>query len=243
MKSAVPHVVALVEDHRLFADTLQMALEMDGYDAYQVDMVPELQSTSRFVTEILRGRPRTAVVDLDLGPQGNGLRLVQPLTLAGVSVVVVTGSADRVRWGECLRHGACKVVGKAAPLREIRQLMHRLDAGLPVMSRAEHDELLGLWRRHQSESRDLQDRFAQLTAREAEVLGMLMVGYQVSDIARTRYVSESTVRTQVKSVLAKLQVSSQLAAVGLAHRAHWHPPAGARTLPMHRTSTPGSHAG
>ena len=34
----------------------------------------------------------------------------------------------------------------------------------------------------------------------------------------------STVRTQVKSILAKLQVSSQLAAVGLAYRIGWRAP-------------------
>ena len=36
--------------------------------------------------------------------------------------------------------------------------------------------------------------------------------------------SESTVRTQVKSILAKLQVSSQLTAVGLAHELGWESP-------------------
>ena len=36
--------------------------------------------------------------------------------------------------------------------------------------------------------------------------------------------AEATVRTQVKSILAKLEVTSQLAAVGLAHRVGWKPP-------------------
>ena len=31
-------------------------------------------------------------------------------------------------------------------------------------------------------------------------------------------------RTQVKSILAKLEVTSQLAAVGLAHKIGWRPP-------------------
>eukprot|EP01032_Pedospumella_encystans_P035196 gene35196-39812_t len=40
-----------------------------------------------------------------------------------------------------------------------------------------------------------------------------MLGHAVRDIARTFVVSEATVRTQVKSILSKLEVSSQLAAV------------------------------
>ena len=46
----------------------------------------------------------------------------------------------------------------------------------------------------------------------------------VRDVARHSDTSEATVRTQVKSILAKLQVSSQLAAVGQAYRIGWRPP-------------------
>ena len=57
-----------------------------------------------------------------------------------------------------------------------------------------------------------------------EVLGALMRGAPVREIARTSVVSEATVRTQVKSILAKLEMSSQLAAVGAAYKVGWHPP-------------------
>ena len=49
-----------------------------------------------------------------------------------------------------------------------------------------------------------------------------MRGRSVREIASIGVVSEATVRTQVKSILAKLEVSSQLAAVGLAHRMGLH---------------------
>ena len=51
-----------------------------------------------------------------------------------------------------------------------------------------------------------------------------MEGRQVRQIAELSVVSEATVRTQVKSILSKLGVSSQLAAVGMAQAARWHPP-------------------
>lgn len=229
MTSLERHVVAVVEDHSLFADSLLLALEIDGYDMCRATLDDEYTPTSRLVAAILGFHPRTVLLDLELGPQGDGMRLIQPLALARVAVVVVTGSADRVRWGECLRNGACKVVGKGTSLREIRSLMRRLDHGLPVLAPAEREELFGLWRHHQAEMLDLHERFGRLTRRESEVLSLLMAGQQVSDIARARYVAESTVRTQVKAVLGKLQVSSQLAAVGLAHRAGWQATADAAT--------------
>ena len=51
-----------------------------------------------------------------------------------------------------------------------------------------------------------------------------MKGQTVREIATECVVAEATVRTQVKSILAKLEVTSQLAAVGLAHRVGWKPP-------------------
>jgi DNA-binding NarL/FixJ family response regulator len=43
----------------------------------------------------------------------------------------------------------------------------------------------------------------------------------VREVAQEAFVSEATVRTHVKSILAKLGVSSQLAAVALARDAGW----------------------
>jgi len=71
---------------------------------------------------------------------------------------------------------------------------------------------------------DLERRLELLTPREAQVLGHLMEGRPVRDIAHVSFVSEATVRTQVKSILAKLEVTSQLAAVGAAHLVDWRPP-------------------
>ena len=51
-----------------------------------------------------------------------------------------------------------------------------------------------------------------------------MRGRAVREIAGLSVVSEATVRTQVKSILAKLEVSSQLAAVGMAHEIGWQAP-------------------
>jgi DNA-binding NarL/FixJ family response regulator len=60
--------------------------------------------------------------------------------------------------------------------------------------------------------------------REREVLAHLMKGRTVREIAVSGVVSEATVRTQVKAILAKLDVTSQIAAVGLAHQVGWRPP-------------------
>jgi DNA-binding NarL/FixJ family response regulator len=143
----------------------------------------------------------------------------------GVNVVVVTASADRSRWGEALRYGARATLSKSQPLNDILATVRRINAGLPVMTHEQREELLRLWHEQRRETQGIHERFGQLTAREMQVLGHLMLGHSVHDIAVASVVSEATVRTQVKSILAKLHVSSQLAAVGLAHQIGWRPPA------------------
>lgn len=216
--------VAIVEDHSLFAEALQIALDLEGYDVRQVPFQPGVHAPTALLAPILRSQPRMVLLDLDLGPYGSGMRLVEPLTQAGVAVVVVTSSPEEARWGEAVCLGARKVMLKAVPLRDILATLRRIQAGLPVMSPDERQSLLNAWHGQGKEIRELRTRLESLTHREAEVLGHLMAGHHVGDIASDFVVSDATVRSQVKAILAKLGVSSQLAAVGAAHRARWEPP-------------------
>ena len=63
--------------------------------------------------------------------------------------------------------------------------------------------------------------FEQLTRRERQVLLALMRGATAREISKESYVSLPTVRSQIRSILLKLGVSSQLAAVVLAYRSGW----------------------
>ena len=69
-----------------------------------------------------------------------------------------------------------------------------------------------------------------------------MGGQTVREIARSAVVSEATVRTQVKSILAKLEVSSQLAAVGLANQVGWQPTVPCTPMPQMRHERPPRHS-
>lgn len=215
--------VLIIDDHALFAESLELALSLEGYDVRRTPQPMPGTSPNATLAAAIRMRPRIVLLDLDLGHHGDGARMIAPLTGAGVQVVVVTGSSDRPRWGECLRHGARKVLIKTQPLNEILAVVRRINQGLPVMDRAERDDLVRLWHSHHQERQQMIERLRLLTPREQEVLAHLMKGHPVREIATISVVSEATVRTQVKSILAKLDVSSQLAAVGMAHYVAWRP--------------------
>jgi two-component system nitrate/nitrite response regulator NarL len=217
--------VAVVDDHVLFAEAVVVALANRGYDAWCVDPLANAPSTAGLAARILEGKPDVVLLDLDLGDGSDGTDLLARLSDRSPDVVVVTGNSDPVQIGAALAAGAKTVISKSLPLEQILDTLMRLRDGLPAMSKQERDRLLARGREAGELDREIKARFELLTTREGEVLGQLMVGRQVSEIARRSFVSESTVRTQVKSVLSKLQVNSQLTAVGLAYRASWRAPA------------------
>jgi DNA-binding NarL/FixJ family response regulator len=213
--------VLIIEDHVLFAESLELALSLEGHDVRRLALPEVGGSMSTLKSAALRADARIALLDLDLGRFGDGMTLIAPLTRAGVQVVVVTASSDRGRWGACVHEGARKVVSKVGPLSETLSTVRRLHLGLPVMTSAESAALLDAWRGTRMVDDDMRRRLELLTPREKEILGLLIEGHNVRRIAELGVVSEATVRTQVKSILAKLEVSSQLAAVGLAHHVMW----------------------
>jgi len=216
--------VLIVEDHRLFAEAVDLALTVGGHDVHRIEVPADPGSPGALLAAILKEQPLVVLLDLDLGGFGDGVRLIKPIARSGANVIVVTGSTDRARWGEAIHSGARKVLSKSQPLHDILATVRRIIAGLPVMDREEREELVSEWTRVREECQDVRGRLEQLTNRESVVLGHLMKGRAVRQIAGLSTVSEATVRTQVKSILAKLEVTSQLAAVGLAHRVGWKPP-------------------
>lgn len=213
--------ILLVEDHVLFAESLDLALTIEGYDVRRVPVPTEAVSPGALLSRLIGYAPRIILLDLDLGTFGDGMRLVPKLATAGINVIVVTGTTDRARWGEAIAHGARTVLPKSEPLNEILATVRKISQGQPVLDHQEREELLRIWQENRRDTIDLLERLDALTVREAQVLGQLMRGRTVAEIAEAGVVSQATVRTQVKSILAKLEVSSQIAAVGLAHRAGW----------------------
>ena len=215
------HRVLIIDDHLLFAESLELALSLEGYDVRRLELPAEGGSMATLRSLALRANPRTVLLDLDLGRFGDGVNLIGPLAKAGINVVVLTASEELGRWGGCMRLGARRVLPKSGALQQALATVRRLHQGLPVTSRDELETLLDAWARERQAHDDLRRRLDLLTPRERQVLGALIEGRTVRAISQESVVSEATVRTQVKSILNKLEVSSQLAAVGMANQVGW----------------------
>jgi len=216
MTAPSPPIVLIVEDHALLSTTLAMALRGHGLEARRCH-----DGTSDAVRAAIAGVvPGVALVDVDLGtgPGGaalNGVDLVPVLVGNGWRVVVMTGSASEAEIARAVTAGAAGWVHKTAPFPELLAAVLDAAAGRPVLSEAERLRLAQLYHVDQARDRARRAGIDLLTAREREVLDGLVAGKRASAIAEESVVSLATVRAQIRAILAKLGVSSQLEAVAL----------------------------
>ena len=94
-------------------------------------------------------------------------------------------------------------------------------AGDVVMTEEMKQRLTEPYQRESRARRAKLAPFDVLTEREKYVLSELMDGHCADEIARRASVSISTVRSQIKAILQKLGVNSQLAVAALARQAGW----------------------
>jgi DNA-binding NarL/FixJ family response regulator len=216
----LPHArVAIVEDHGLLAQSLAFALANLGVE---VHTVADIRPPS--VLETLANRPLDVVLlDFDLGPAGNGLQLVRPLTEMGFRVVMLTGETNSIRLAECIEGGAVGIISKQEPFERLVEHVTDVVAGRNILSMATREQMLSELRAYRAREGKRLAPFERLTAREREVLRDVMDGKNAEMIAAESFVSVATVRSHIKSLLAKLGVNSQLAAVAMARRAGWQP--------------------
>lgn len=207
----------LVEDRRLVAEGLQAVLGAAGVATILVpDPTPATVDAALAATD-----PTVALVAVGTGTGQLTEDVIGRLHRHGLPVVLLTGGTDRIRLARCVAQGATAIAdmsGDVATL--VRVLLDPHDAD-GTLSRSDRDRFDAELRDHQAGTRRNLAPLDLLTPREQDVLRDLCSGLRVRDISNCHRVTPNTVRTQIKSILTKLQVRSQVQAVALAARRRW----------------------
>jgi len=210
--------VLLVEDHSSVSFTLAIALRAEGM---HVEVAP-LDTVESVLACADSMRPDVVLLDLDLGGTiGDGRELVARLAEVSGRIVVLTGAMDFHRIAECLELGASDFVIKSEAFPVLVSAITEAAAGVTRLRPAQRERLLGELERHRRDQADRLGALHHLSSRERAVLAAMMDGKQAEVIAATSGLSEATIRSQIRGILTKLGVGSQLAAVAAARKAGW----------------------
>lgn len=173
-------------------------------------VVGEAGSVSEALAVANHVTPDVCVVDVRL-PDGNGIDLCQQLRDEDPArgVVVLTMYGDSEHMLRSRDAGASTFVSKDAPAPDvIAAVRHAAERPDDFMAAGLAEALAN------RDSRDEQS----LTPREREVLDLLAEGLGVSGISKRLYISESTTKTHVAKIYAKLGASNRAQALMTAIR-------------------------
>ncbi len=194
---SLPRLV-LVEDHHLMRQGLAALLSGRG----EVKIVGEAANGLEALTLVEKLEPQLVLMDLSM-PTLNGLDATRQIKqrFPNIAVLVLSMYNDPMFVARALHAGASGYVLKESMLEELTLAIHAVIEGgvflspqvaAPIVQEYLRGSLTGL------------DPYAQLTAREREVMQLLVEGYSTPQIAKMLTVSLPTVRSHQANLKRKL---------------------------------------
>jgi DNA-binding NarL/FixJ family response regulator len=198
--------VLIVDDHPLTREALAGLLSANGFD-----VVGQASGGAEAIELAAALLPGLVVLDLTM-PEMDGLEALPQLREAApdAAIVVLTASEDDTNLLSAIRGGAAGDLLKSEPPERIVSFLRGVSHGDVALSGPVARRLLERVREGGQDGGAVPEAIAQaLSARELEVLLLLDQHLGTDEIAKRLFISEHTVRSHVKNLLAKLGVSSR----------------------------------
>jgi DNA-binding NarL/FixJ family response regulator len=206
--------VVIADDHAAMRSSVRAGLESGG-----CRVVGEAATAAEAVELVVEHRPD--VVLLDIHMPGNGIRAAQEISriVPTTAIVMLTQSREDDDLFDSLRAGAAGYLLKDAAPQSLADSLRGVLAGEaampPTLVARVLDEFRGPARRRFGRG---SAAAAKLSTREWEVMDLLRQGLNTDEVAGRLFLSSTTVRVHVSSVLRKLAVRDRESAFRLLER-------------------------
>jgi len=212
--------VVIADDDAAARQGLGMLLRAAG----DIDLVGDASNGLEAIALVERLHPDVLVIDLGM-PEMGGLEATRRLSESGTAtrVLVLTILSSEETVYEALSAGASGFLLKDSAHDLLALAVRVVADGDALVDPRLTYRLISRASRARADSIEAGRRLADLSERETDVLRLLARGLSNAEIADALMVSESTVKTHVSRILAKLELRDRVQAVILAFQAGLDP--------------------
>lgn len=187
--------VLLVDDHRLFAKSLEIVLE----DFKEIESFVSTRDVEHIINTLHDMKPDILLLDINLKnlKEEDGLAVARNILkeIPGQKIVILTGYDLPVYRHEAQKIGARGFVNKNIEPEDLVGILLRVMKGEMCFTNARSILI------------------EELTDSEKEILQLVSYGLKRKEIAAQLFISERTVSNHLQHIFEKLQVSSAVEAV------------------------------
>jgi len=197
----------LIADHQVLTRRgLKAVLDGEG----GIEVVGEAASSHEVFTLVKERRPDIVLMNMELPPLGGiGTNMTLKLEAPEIEVVLISGRDPDERVMQAMEVGASGfVLTDISPENLVRVIRSVADGGTVI-----HPKIIRRLVRRLSTGRDGAPRTEGLSEREWEILLHIAQGATDKEIATRLHISETTVKTHVRSILKKTQTRNRTEAV------------------------------
>ena len=183
-----------------------------------IEVVAEASNGLEAVEKAARFDPTVVLMDIRM-PELDGLEATRRILAADPEarvLILTTFDLDEYVY-EGLRAGASGFVLKDDPPEQLIAAIRTVAAGDALLSPAITRRVIGAFTRMPRPSPPA--ALAELSEREREVFRLIALGLSNAEIGKELFISETTVKTHVTHILAKLDLRDRVQAVVLAYQA------------------------
>ena len=206
--------VALVDDEAMVRVGLRMVLSAEA----DIEVVGEAADGGAAVAMAEETRPDVVLMDVRM-PLVDGLEGSRRVLAAvpGTKVVVLTTFDEDAFVEGALRAGVSGFLLKVAPPERLIDAVRTVAAGGALLDPSVTVRVIESFTSGASRPLQREGELDALTEREKDVLRLVARGMSNAEIAAELYLGETTVKTHVSSVLAKLGLRDRVQAVVAAY--------------------------
>ena len=194
----------IVDDHEVVREGLRLSLSRSPH----IRVVGEAGDGKAAIEMAERRKPNVVIMDVRM-PGLDGLDATKELMQKepNVAVLIFTAYSERSLLARGLESGAKGYILKEAPHETLVRAIEKVANGDSFIDPALMPAFLSG-----------KDREDMLTAREREILQLLADGMSNADVAQRLFISQETVKSHVRHILAKLEADTRTHAVAIALR-------------------------